>query len=55
MKDKNDVIKEEAIKSMISLIILSNIEKTSCTILERYLKKKSLQIFLINMCFGFYL
>ena len=56
MQDKNSVIKEEAIKSMICLIMFLNIEKTSSAILEGYTKTKNHDtICLIIMCFGFYL
>ena len=56
MHDKNNVIKEEAIKSMICLIMFLNIEKTSSALLEGYTKIKNHDtICLIIMCFGFYL
>ena len=56
MQDKNNVIKEEAIKAMISLIMFLNIEKTSNTLLEGYTNIKNHNtICLIIMCFGFYL
>ena len=56
MQDKNNVIKEEAIKSMICLIMFLNIEKTSSIMLENYTKIKNHDtICLIIMCFGFYL
>lgn len=56
MQDKNNVIKEEAIKAMISLIMFCNIEKTSTILLENYSKIKNHDtICLIIMCFGFYL
>ena len=56
MQDKNNVIKEEAIKAMICLIMFLNIEKTSSILLENYIKIKNHDtICLIIMCFGFYL
>ena len=56
MQDKNNVIKEEAIKAMICLIMFLNIEKTSSALLEGYTKIKNHDtICLIIMCFGFYL
>lgn len=56
MQDKNNVIKEEAIKAMICLIMFLNIEKTSSILLENYTKIKNHDtICLIIMCFGFYL
>ena len=56
MQDKNNVIKEEAIKAMICLIMFLNIEKTSSMLLEGYTKIKNHDtICLIIMCFGFYL
>ena len=56
MQDKNNVIKDEAIKAMICLIMFLNIEKTSNALLEGYTKIKNHDtICLIIMCFGFYL
>ena len=56
MQDKNNVIKEEAIKAMICLIMFLNIEKTSSALLEGYTKIKNHDtICLIIMCFGLYL
>ena len=56
MQDKNNVIKEEAIKAMICLIMFLNIERTSSILLENYTKIKNHDtICLIIMCFGFYL
>ena len=56
MQDKNSVIKEEAIRAMICLIMFLNVEKTSGILLEGYTKIKNHDtICLIIMCFGFYL
>ena len=56
MNDKNNVIKEEAIKAMICLIMFLNVEKTSNIIVEEYKGVKNHDtICLIIMCFGFYL
>ena len=56
MQDKNNVIKEEAIKAMICLIMFLNVEKTSTIIIEEYKTIKNHDtICLIIMCFGFYL
>ena len=56
MQDKNNVIKEEAIKAMICLIMFLNIERTSRIWLQNYTKIKNHDtICLIIMCFGFYL
>jgi hypothetical protein len=56
MQDKNNVIKEEAIRTMICLIMFLNVEKTSSILLEGYTKIKNHDtISLIIMCFGFYL
>ena len=56
MNDKNTVIKEEAIKAMICLIMFLNVEKTSNIIVDEYKGTKNHDtICLIIMCFGFYL
>ena len=56
MNDKNNVIKDEAIKAMICLIMFLNVEKTSTIIIEEYKTIKNHDtICLIIMCFGFYL
>ena len=56
MQDKNNVIKDEAIKAMICLIMFLNVEKTSTIIIEEYKTIKNHDtICLIIMCFGFYL
>ena len=56
MQYKNNVIKEEAIRAMICLIMFLNIEKTSTILLDNYTKNKNHDtICLIIMCFGFYL
>ena len=56
MQDKNNVIKDEAIKAMICLIMFLNVEKTSTIIVEEYKEIKNHDtICLIIMCFGFYL
>ena len=56
MQDKNNVIKDEAIKAMICLIMFLNVEKSSTIIIEEYKSIKNHDtICLIIMCFGFYL
>ena len=56
MNDKNNVIKDEAIKAMICLIMFLNVEKTSTIIIDEYKTIKNHDtICLIIMCFGFYL
>jgi len=56
MQDKNNVIKEEAIKAMICLIMFLNVEKSSNIIVEEYKDIKNHDtICLIIMCYGFYL
>lgn len=56
MNDKNNVIKDEAIKAMICLIMFLNVEKTSTIIIDEYkMIKNHDTICLIIMCFGFYL
>ena len=56
MNDKNNVIKEEAIKAMICLIMFLNVEKSSNIIVEEYKDIKNHDtICLIIMCYGFYL
>ena len=56
MNDKNSVIKDEAIKAMICLIMFLNVEKSSTILIEEYKNIKNHDtICLIIMCFGFYL
>ena len=56
MQDKNNVIKEEAIKAMICLIMFLNVEKSSNIMVEEYKDIKNHDtICLIIMCYGFYL
>ena len=56
MNDKNKVIKDEAMKAMICLIMFLNVEKSSNIIVEEYKNVKNHDtICLVIMCFGFYL
>ena len=56
MQDKNKVIKEEAIRAMISLIMFSHIEQLSTSLLRNYGEAKSTEVITIMiMCFGFFL
>ena len=54
--DKNATIKEEAIKSLISLIMFSNVEKLSDCFINNYKNIKNGEVIcIIIMCYGFFL
>ena len=56
MQDKNGAIKEEAIRTMISLIMFGRVEELSTVFLKDYTQSRSPEVIcIVVMCFGFFL